>query len=90
MYAGTYTNRGEEVPLGMECALPYLDAIAEVILQRTDSGEHAGMYPLVSLPTANCTRSPNSDRAARTNPTLYLVKQERHAATLERFDLVQS
>lgn len=25
MYAGTYTNRGEAVPLGMECALPYLD-----------------------------------------------------------------
>jgi len=24
MNAGTYTNRGEEVPLGMECALPYL------------------------------------------------------------------
>ncbi len=24
MNAGTYTNRGEEVPLGVECALPYL------------------------------------------------------------------
>jgi hypothetical protein len=25
MNTGTYTNRGEEVPLGLECALPYLD-----------------------------------------------------------------
>jgi len=24
MNAGAYTNRGEEVPLGVECALPYL------------------------------------------------------------------
>jgi hypothetical protein len=24
MNAGIYTNRGEAVPLGMECALPYL------------------------------------------------------------------
>ena len=24
MNAGNYTNRGEEVPLGVECALPYL------------------------------------------------------------------
>jgi hypothetical protein len=23
MNAGAYTNRGEEVPLGVECALPY-------------------------------------------------------------------
>ena len=90
MNAGTYTNRGEEVPLGMECALPYLDAVAEVILQRADSGEHEGMYPLVSLPTANCTRSPNGQRAARTNPTLYLVTQERHAAALERLAPVHS
>lgn len=25
MNAGTYTIGGEDVPLGMECALPYLD-----------------------------------------------------------------
>jgi hypothetical protein len=24
MNAGIYSNRGEDVPLGMECALPYL------------------------------------------------------------------
>ena len=90
MNAGTYTNRGEEVPLGLECALPYLDAVAEVILQRADSGEHEGRYPLVSLRTADCTPSPNGDRVARTNPTLYLVKGERHAATFERLDSVHS
>jgi hypothetical protein len=63
MNAGTYTNRGEDVPLGMECALPYLDY---------------------------STRSPNGDRIARTNPTLYLVKGERHAAAFERLDPVRS
>jgi hypothetical protein len=63
MNAGTYTNRGEEVPLGVECALPYL---------------------------ADCTPSPNRDRIARTNPTLYLVKGDRHAATFERLDPVHS
>ena len=59
MNAGAYTNRGEEVPLGVECALPFL---------------------------ANCTLSPNGDRAKRTNPIPYLVKQERHAAAFERLD----
>ena len=63
MNAGTYTNRGEEVPLGMECALPYLP---------------------------HYTPSPNGERIARTNPTLYLVKGERHAATFERLDPVHS
>ncbi len=60
----TYTNRGEEVPLGMECALPYL---------------------------AQSTPSPNGEhRMERTNPALYLVKAERHAATFERLDPVHS
>jgi hypothetical protein len=59
MNACIYTNRGEEVPLGMECALPYL---------------------------AHSTPSPNGGGIARTNPTLYLVKGDRHAATFERLD----
>jgi len=63
MNACIYTNCGEEVPLGMECALPYL---------------------------AHSTRSPNRDDIERTCPTLYLVKGERHAATLERLDPVHS
>jgi hypothetical protein len=63
MNTGTYTNRGEEVPLGLECALPYLPCY---------------------------TPSPNPDRIARANPTLYLVKGERHAATFERLDPVHS
>lgn len=63
MNAGAYSNRGEDVPLGMECALPYLDY---------------------------STPSPNAGGMARTNPTLYLVKGERHAATLERPDPVHS
>jgi len=90
MNAGIYTNRGEDVPLGMECALPYLDAVAEVILQRADSGEHEGRYPLVSLRTAHSTPSPNGGGIARTNPNLYLVKGDRHAATFERPDPVHS
>ena len=90
MNAGTYTNRGEEVPLGMECALPHLDAVVEVILQRADLGEHQGMYPLVLLQTAHSMPSPNGDRIERTNPTLYLVKGDRHAATFERLDPVHS
>ena len=63
MNACIYTNRGEEVPLGMECALPYL---------------------------AHSTPSPNGGGIARTNPTLYLVKGDRHAATFERLDPVHS
>jgi len=63
MNAGAYSNCGEEVPLGMECALPYLDY---------------------------STQSPNGGGMARINPTLYLVKAERHAATLERPDPVHS
>ncbi len=63
MNTGTYTNRGEEVPLGLECALPYLP---------------------------HYTPPPNRDRIARTNPTLYLVKGDRHAATFERLDSVHS
>jgi hypothetical protein len=63
MNACIYTNRGEEVPLGMECALPYL---------------------------AHSTPSPNGGGIARTNPTLYLVKGDRHAATFERPDPVHS
>lgn len=90
MNTGSYSNRGEDVPLGMESALPYLDAVAEVFLQQTDSGEHEGRSPLVSLGTANCTPSPNGDRIVCTYPTLYLVKAERHAATLERLDPVHS
>ena len=96
-----YTNCGEEVPLGVECALPYLylEPVAKVILQRPDSGEHEGMrpegsplggYPLVLLPNAHSTPSPNGDGIARTNPTLYLVKGDRHAATFERLDSVCS
>ena len=44
MNALSYTNRGEEVPLGVECALPYLEPVAE-ILQRADSRHCAGMQP---------------------------------------------
>jgi hypothetical protein len=85
-----YTNRGEEVPLGVECALPYLEPLARVILQGPDSGEHEGTCPLVSLPNAHSTPSPNGDGIARTNPNLYLVKGDHHAATFERFDSVPS
>jgi len=63
MNAGAYTNRGEAVPLGVECALPYL--------------EHS-------------TPSPNRGGVARTNPNLYLVKGDRHAATFETPDPVHS
>lgn len=63
MNAGIYTNRGEDVPLGMECALPYLDY---------------------------STQSPNGDGMARSKPSLYLVKAERHAAAFERPDPVHS
>ena len=63
MNASTYTNRGEEVPLGMECALPHL---------------------------ANCTPSPNGGGMERSKPTLYLVKGDRHAATLETPDPVHA
>jgi hypothetical protein len=41
-----YANRGNEVPLGVECALPYLDAAATFIARAADSREHAGMHPL--------------------------------------------
>jgi hypothetical protein len=63
MSACTYTNCGEDVPLGVECALPYL---------------------------AHSTPSPNGGGIARTNPNLYLVKGDRHAATFERPDPVHS
>lgn len=63
MNIGIYTNRGEEVPLGMECALPYM---------------------------ADYMPSPDGNRIARTNPTLCLVKGERHAATLEKLDPLHS
>jgi hypothetical protein len=63
MNAGLYANRGEEVPLGVECALPYL---------------------------AHSTPSPIGDGMERTNPTLYLVKGDCHAARFERPDPVRS
>ena len=44
-----YTNRGEEVPLGVECALPYLEPVDRIAVQRADSRQHAGMHPLVWL-----------------------------------------
>ena len=90
MSAGIYTNRGEEVPLGMECALPYLQSVAEVMLQQPASGGHAGAHPLVLLPQAHSTPSPFRSGTALANPTLHLVKGDRLAATFERPDSVHA
>ena len=46
MDARLYTNGGEEVPLGVECALPYLKPVVRIVLQQADSREHVGMHPL--------------------------------------------
>jgi hypothetical protein len=87
MNACAYTNRGEEVPLGVECALPYLEPVAKAIfLQRTDSGEHEGRKSLVPLRAVHSTPSPIPGG----DTTQHLVKGDRHAATSESPDPVHS
>ena len=82
MNACIYTSRGEEVPLGVECALPYLEPVATAILQQPDSGEHEGMRPLPPLATAHSTPSRYRRGAALADWIQHLVKGDHHAATL--------